>query len=458
MLVRPCRRADQCLTDPLRVWPLRDIRTLIGMWQRNDEVTLEWRTGIAMFEEMMSKQFAALSGVRVLDLTQFEAGPACTEVLAWHGAEVVKLENPNGGDQLRRLGSIDGAKDSYFFVLFNANKKSVTCNLKSKSGLQLVKDLAREADVVIENFGPGVIEALGLGYDALRAVNPGIIYAQLKGFAPGSRYEDLLAFDMIGQATGGVMSVTGEAGGKPVKPGPNFADTGTGMLMAISILAALYHKQATGEGQHLTVAMQDAMMQFARFPLSDFMTTGEAPGRSAEGIITGGNAPMGLFPCHPGGPNDYIYIYVSRANNRQWHRLLQLIGHGDLIGDERFETAEQRFRHKQDIDDLLAPWTRQRAKSEAMELIGRAGVPAGAVFDYKELSENPEFERRGIFQWIDHPTLGRIRMLAWPVMMSGKTVEVQAAPLLGEHTELVLKDWLNLPAGRLAELQREGAI
>ena len=406
----------------------------------------------------MNTKAAALSGVRVLDLTQFEAGPACTEVLAWMGAEVVKIENPAGGDQLRRLGSVDGKTDSHFFVLFNANKKSMTCNLKSERGLDLVKDMARTADVVIENFGPGVIEGLGLGYEALRAVNPAIIYAQLKGFAEGSPFENFLAFDMIGQATGGVMSVTGEVDGEPIKPGPNFADTGTGMLMAISILGALYHKQATGEGQHLTVAMQDAMLQYARFPLSDFMATGEAPTRSAEGIITGGNAPMGLFPCHPGGANDFVYIYVNRANNRQWHRLLEIIGHADLIGDKRFETAANRFRNKAEIDDIIVPWTRRRAKSDAMELLGTAGVPAGAVFDYKELSENLDFEKRGIFKWIDHPTLGRIRMLAWPVQMSGNHVELAAAPLLGEHTEAVLEDWLGLSAREVAQLRSNGVV
>ncbi|MFT5507110.1 MAG: crotonobetainyl-CoA:carnitine CoA-transferase CaiB-like acyl-CoA transferase [Hyphomicrobiaceae bacterium] len=406
----------------------------------------------------MMQNGSALAGVKVLDLTQFEAGPACTEVLAWLGAEVVKVENPNGGDQLRRLGSIDGERDSYFFVLFNANKKSITCNLKTDEGLALVKDLIKEVDVVVENFGPGVIERLGLGYDDVKSINPQIIYSQLKGFAEGSPYEDLLAFDMIGQATGGIMSVTGEADRMPVKPGPNFADTGTGMLMAISILGALYQKQATGQGQRLTVAMQDAMMQYARFPLSDFMATGEAPSRSAEGIITGGNAPMGLFPCKPGGSNDYVYIYVNRANNRQWHRLLELIGRADLVGDARFETSADRYRNKIEIDDLIMPWTRQRTKDEAMELIGRAGVPAGAVFDFKELSENPDFERREIFQWIDHPTLGRVKMLAWPVKMSGNNVSLEAAPLLGQHTETVLSEWLGLSPEKIQELSRDGVI
>jgi len=401
---------------------------------------------------------SALAGVKVLDLTQFEAGPACTEALAWLGAEVVKIENPNGGDQLRQLGPEDGKIDSHFFILFNANKKSATCDLKSEQGLALIKELLKQADVLVENFGPGVIEGLGLGYEEVKAINPSIIYAQLKGFAVGSPYQDFPAFDMIGQATGGSMSVTGATDGIPVKPGPNFADSGTGMLLAISILGALYQKQATGEGQRLTVSMQDGMLQYARFPLSDYMATGQPPARSNEGIITGGNAPMGLFPCKPGGSNDYVYIYVSRANSRQWHRLLELIGRPELIGEERFSTAPKRYQHRVEIDDMLIPWTRQRTKYEAMEEIGRAGVPAGAVFDYQELSENPDFERRGIFQWIDHPERGRMKMLAWPVKMSGNELKLEAAPLLGEHTELVLNDWLGMSAEAIAELRSKGAI
>lgn len=401
---------------------------------------------------------SALAGVKVLDLSQFEAGPACTEVLAWLGAEVVKLENPNGGDQLRRTASDDGVTDSPFFILYNANKQSVTCNLKAPEGLQLAKDLASKADVVVENFGPGVIERLGLGYDEILNVNPSIIYAQLKGFAEGSPYDDFLAFDMIGQATGGIMSITGETDGKPIKPGPNLADTGTGMLLAIGILGALFQKQATGKGQRISVAMQDAMMHYARFGFSDLLVTGKAPGRAAEGFVTGGNAPMGVYPCAPGGPNDYVYIFVNRSNNRQWHRLLELIGRTDLVGDDRYDTAPQRFERKIEIEEMLAPWTSQRTKVQAMEEMGRAGIPVGAVFDLKELSEEPDFEERGVFQWIDHPVRGRMKLLGWPVKMSGNPVTLESAPLLGEHTETVLGDWLGLSPDAVKALRDKGAV
>ncbi len=400
----------------------------------------------------------ALAGVRILDLTQFEAGPSCTEALAWLGAEVVKLENPKGGDQGRLAASEDGKTDAYYFLVFNANKKSVTCDLKSEAGLALVKKLVREADVMIENFAPGVIERLGLGYDDVKAINPSIIYAQVKGFAEGGPYEKFLSFDMIGQASGGIMSITGEPDGRPLKPGTTLGDTGTGMLMAISILGALYQKKETGEGQRLTLAMQDAMLQYARLAFSDTMKTGKPSARAGEGVVTGGNAPMGLFPCKPGGSNDYVYIYVNRGNNRQWHRLLEVIGRADLIGDARYETAPDRFAHKAEINALLEPWTLERTKTEAMDIIGGAGVPCGAIYDTLELSENPDFEKRGIFQWIDHPTRGKVKMPAWPVKMSGNDIKVEPAPLLGEHNEEILSDWLGMSPDEIAQLKAEGAV
>ncbi|MBT5496309.1 MAG: formyl-CoA transferase [Alphaproteobacteria bacterium] len=400
----------------------------------------------------------SLAGIKVLDLTQFEAGPSCTEALAWLGADVAKVENPKGGDQGRLAASEDGVTDAYYFLIFNANKKSITADLKSEKGLAIVKKLAAEADVMIENFAPGVIERLGLGYDVVKELNPSIIYAQVKGFAEDGPYSDFLSFDMIGQAAGGIMSITGEPDGRPLKPGATLGDTGTGMLMAISILGALYQKRETGEGQRITLAMQDAMLQYARLAFSDTMKTGKPSARAGEGVVTGGNAPMGLFPCKPGGSNDYVYIYVNRANNRQWHRLLEVIDRADLIGDERFETARDRFAHKAEINALLEPWTMERTKAEAMETIGGGGVPCGAIYDTLELSENQDFEDRGIFQWIDHPTRGKVKMPAWPVRMSGNDVKVEPAPLLGEHNEVILSEWLGMSEEEIAVLKAEGTV
>ena len=401
-----------------------------------------------------------LAGVRVLDLTQFEAGPSCTEALAWLGAEVVKVENPEGGEAGRALlhGSSNNGHDSWYFLLFNANKKSVTVNLKSERGLALVKDMAKRADIMVENFAPGAIERLGLGYDAVRAINPGIIYAQLKGFGTGGPYENNLAFDMIAQATGGVMSITGDADGPPLKPGVTLGDTGTGMLLAISLLGALYSKRETGQGERIEIAMQDAMLQYIRVALSAQATQGVAAKRNGAKILSGFAVPSGTFPCKPGGPNDYVYIYTSRTNPQHWKRLLEVIGRKDLIGDARFDTAAARLGHEAEVDEMISAWTRQHDKREAMRILGAAGVPAGAVFDTMELTDDADFEKRGIMQTMQHPVAGDFKMPGWPVRFSGKTPKVEPSPLLGQHTNEVLGEWLGLKADQIEQLGKDKII
>ena len=403
---------------------------------------------------------SCLAGVRVLDLTQFEAGPSCTEALAWLGAEVVKVENPRGGEAGRSLlhGATNDGHDSWYFLLFNANKKSVTVNLKSDRGLALIKDMAKHADIMVENFAPGAIERLGLGYDAVSSVNPGIIYAQVKGFGTGGPYENNLAFDMIAQATGGVMSITGDADGPPLKPGVTLGDTGTGMLLAISILAALYRRRATGQGEHIEIAMQDAMLQYIRVALSSQATQGVAAKRNGAKILSGFAVPSGTYPCKPGGPNDYVYVYTSRTNPAHWQRLLEVIGRKSLIGDPRFDTAVARLEHEREVDDMISAWTRQHDKREAMRILGAAGVPAGAVFDTMELTDDADFERRGIMQTMQHPAAGAFKMPGWPVRFNGATPKVEPSPLLGQHTKDVLADWLGLDDGQIAALGKDNII
>src|SRR5580698_5442013 len=243
-----------------------------------------------------SADYDFLAGVRVVDFTQFEAGPSCTEALAWLGAEVVKIENPGRGDPGRRLRPGHPDDDPFYFQQFNANKKSITLNLKAPEGLAIVKDLLRKADITVENMAPGTIERLGLGYDEVKKLNPGIIFCQVKGFGEGSPYETNLAFDMIAQATGGTISVTGERGRQPVKPGLSLGDTGTGMTMAVTILGALYKRRETGEGHRLQVAMQDAIMHYMRINFATQGLTGKAAQRGGGKIIGVNNAPMGLYP------------------------------------------------------------------------------------------------------------------------------------------------------------------
>ncbi|HWA79339.1 MAG TPA: CoA transferase [Acetobacteraceae bacterium] len=384
-----------------------------------------------------------LTGVRVLDLTQFEAGPSCTEALAWLGAEVVKVENPRNGDPGRML-SPPPEGDAHYFLQYNANKKSVAIDLKSQRGLALVKALAARADVFVENFAPGVIERLGLGPETVRAHNKAIIYAQVKGFGAGSPYERNLAFDMIAQACGGIMSITGEAGGPPLKPGPTLGDTGTGMLLAVSILAALYRRTRTGEGEHLEIAMQDAMLQYIRGAFATLTRTGQPPRRAGAGSVLALNPPMGTYPCKGGGANDYVYVYTSRTNPEHWRRLLALIGREDLTDDPRYATPAARAKHEAAVNEMVAAWTRRHDKHEAMRILGEAGIPAGAVLDPAELLADPSFAARGIVQTMMHPHAGAYKMPAWPVRFSGRPPPVRAAPLLGEHTEAVLAEWLGM--------------
>jgi formyl-CoA transferase len=401
---------------------------------------------------------SALAGIKVLDLTQFEAGPSCTEALAWLGAEVVKVENPKGGDQGRLASSDTPGVDSQYFLLFNANKRSVSCNLKSEKGVELVKKMAREADVFVENFAPGAIERLGLGWDVIREINPRLIYAQVKGFGEGSPYENYLSFDMIGQAVGGVMSITGEPDGPPIKPGTTLGDTGTGMLLAISILGALFQRETTGQGQRIQVAMQDAMLQYCRLAYAYQAQHGKPPPRAGAKVFSGGNAPSGVYPCKPGGPNDYVYIYTTRAHNEHWKRLLKVIGREDLLEDPRYATPRDRGERADEVDALIVPWTRERTKYEAMEEIGRAGIPAGAVLDTEDLANSEDMRRRGIVQLMRHPERGEVAMPVWPVKMSGSQVPLEPAPLLGEHNSDVLGRWLGMPADEIERLRADGVL
>ena len=400
-----------------------------------------------------------LKDIRVVDFTQFEAGPSCTEALAWLGAEVVKIENLRTGDPGRRLQPGKGNVDPWYFHQFNANKKSVTLNLKSARGLEIVRALIKKADVTVENMAPGTIERLGLGYDAVKSLNPGIIYCQVKGFGAGSPYQNNLAFDMIAQAAGGTISVTGERDRPPVKPGPSLGDTGTGMLLAVSILGALYKRCRTGQGSLLQVAMQDAMLHYMRVPFSRTQLSGQPVVRDGSSRSTpGGLTPSALFPCQPGGPNDYVYVFCSRANPEHWQRLLKVIGREDLSGDARYDTQTARSQRPAEVDAIIAAWTRQHTKREAMSRFGAAGVPAGAVFDTVELLQDPSLAERGIMQTIEHPTTGKVTMPTWPVRFDGAPAKVKPSPELGQHVEEVLGAWLDMGASEIAALRQDGIV
>jgi formyl-CoA transferase len=404
-----------------------------------------------------TKNPPALSGIKVVDLTQFESGTSITGTLAWLGADVIKVENPKGGEQGRSASSERKDADSYYFMLLNANKKSVTLNLKSERGKEMLRQMIAKADIFAENFAPGVIDRLGFSYEEVSAINPRIIYATVKGFGKGSPFEKYLAFDMIAQAVGGVMSITGEADGRPLKPGVTLGDTGTGLHAVIGVLAALFQRTVTGRGQKVEVAMQDAMVNFCRIAYSRQLMTNEACERSGNALFLG-NAPCEVFKCKPGGLNDYVFIYTSRANNIQWELLCDVIGHPELKEEPRFSTPIKRGDHVSEINKHVENWTRNFTKFEAMEKLGAVGVPSGAVMDTKELSDDSTMREREIFVEVDHPVRGRVLMPGWPVKMTDSHVKVTASPLLGADTSEVYAEWLGLSPVELTALKSEGVI
>lgn len=405
------------------------------------------------------KHKGALEDILVLDFTQFEAGTVCTQTLAWLGATVVKLEKPKFGEQGRNSSKDNPNEDSYGFLIVNNNKKSVTVDVKTREGRELVLKMVQKADVFIENFSPGVIERLGFDYDTLKGINPKIVYAQIKGFGADGPYGTFPAFDPIGQATGAVMSITGEANGPPLQAGPSFADSGAGYHCAIGILAALYQRTHTGKGQKVEVAMQDVMINFSRSAWARHLLTGKEAPRVGNGMAMAGVAPCNVYPCKPFGPNDYVFIYTSRwPGSSQWQNLLHVIERTDLLNDPRFETPESRYRHQEEVDSIIRDWTKHKTKFEAMEELGKNGVPAGAVLSTADINNDPYLRKRGIIVEIEHPTRGKLIIPGNSIKMSDSEVPIKPAPLLGEHNEEIYKGLFGFTDDEISELQQKGII
>src|SRR5713101_3251592 len=326
----------------------------------------------------------ALAGIRVVDVTNNQAGPSCGQILAWLGADVVKVEEPGRGDVARYSQKDRADADALFFLAFNANKRSLTLNLKHASGRDVFRVLLKTADVLLENFGPGVIERLGFGYPAVREINPRLVYASIKGFGSYGPYRDYKSYEPIAQAMGGAMSVTGSPDGPPTYVWPSIGDSGTGMHCVIGILAALMQRHATGEGQQVEVSMQDAVVNLMRVSLRDHQRLGKAVERNGNQL--GSMVPATTYRCHPGGPNDYVFIL---AQQQMWHPLLRTIGREDLIGDPRYDTAGARLKRMAEVNTLIEEWTSQRPKHQVMKILSEAGVPCGACQDSGEVLNDP---------------------------------------------------------------------
>ena len=398
-----------------------------------------------------------LSGYKILDLTQFESGTVCTETLAWLGAEVWKVERPVKGE-LGRYSVARPDVDTYGFLILNMNKKSITCNLKHPDGIALIRRLLKLADVIVENMGPGSMERLGLSYEECKAINPKIVYATIKGFAADSPYRDYPAFDPIATHTGGFVAATGLPG-QPIKAGVSVADSGSGMTCAMGIIAALLQREREGVGQRVDVAMQDYIIGLSRSGWEPYYDTGKPPRRVGNGMPLEDVGPSDTYPCKPFGVNDYVHIYCSRApGSKQFENLCRVIGREDLLEDERFQTPRSRFQYREALDPIIAAWTAQHTKQEAMDILAKADVPAGALLDVGDITNDPSYQERGMIVEIDHPQHGKVKVPGFAPRLSENHIDYTCSPGLGEHNEEIYGGILGLSGDELAELKAKKAI
>ena len=401
----------------------------------------------------------ALEGIRVIDMTHDQAGPSCTQMLAWLGADVIKVEMADGrGDRARWLRRDDPEVDSFFFSLLNNNKRSTTLNLRDPRGKELFKNLIRDADIMVENRGPGAMDRLGLGYTDLLEINPRLIYASVKGFGSFGPYADYKCFEPVAQATSGGMSITGFQDRPPSPMGANVGDSGTGMHMAIGILAALVHRNATGKGQMVEVAMQEAVLNLTRVRFTGTLLDGKPEPRQED--LRGGSPTSvgGLFPCAPGGLNDYVYLTIPFDNPGMFEAAMRAMDREELVDDPRFDSLEGREKRAGELSGIIEAWTSTRDKRDVMAAFAGEGVPCGAVFDTREILANPHLNERGMVTEVDHPARGKHQMIGCPVRLSDSPVDVTRAPLYGEHSDEVFTRLGGLSKEELDELRRERVI
>ena len=407
----------------------------------------------------------ALQGVRVLDMTHVQAGPVCTQMLAWLGADVIKIEPPGRGDvtrsQLRDLPDVD----SLYFTMLNSNKRSLSLNIKHERGRELLWELLRRSDVLVENFGPGALDRQGITWERLQVEAPRLIYASIKGFGPGS-YENAKAYETIAQAMGGSMSTTGFEDGPPTSTGAQIGDSGSAVHLLAAILAALLQRHQTGRGQRVQVAMQHAVLNLCRVKIRDHQRLQHGPlaeypnsefGHTVprSGNASGGGQPGWALRCQPGGPDDFIYVIIQP---HVWERLVRQIGREDLLGDPAWDTAEGRLTHLNEVFATIEAWTMRHSKWEVFEQLNAIDVPCGPVFDTGDIVRDQSLRDSGMIVEVDHPERGTYINVGCPLRLSDSPVEIRRSPLLGEHSDEVLREVLGLEAPELATMHSEGVI
>ena len=415
---------------------------------------------------MTSSGNKALEGVRILDMTHVQAGPSCTQILGFLGADVIKIEPVGRGDitrgQLRDVPDVD----SLYFTMLNCNKRSLTLNLKAPEGKEIFTQLIQNGDVLVENFGPGVLDRLGFSWEKMQELNPGIIYASIKGFGLYGPMSHLKAYESIAQAMGGSMSTTGTEDSMPLCTGAQIGDSGSGIHLVAAILAALYQRTHSGKGQRVEVAMQESVLNLVRVKMRDHQRLQHGPlaeypnktfGTSVprSGNASGGGHPGAALKCKPGGPNDYIYVVFQP---QIWEPLLKTMGRDDLVGDPRYSTPAARLERLDEVYALVEEWSTQYTKFEVMELLNEIDVPCGPIMATEDIIKDEHLRARQMIVDVPHPTRGSFTTVGCPLKLSDSPVDVQASPLLGEHTEDILTGTLGYTAEDVQRMREAGAV
>ena len=413
----------------------------------------------------------ALEGVKILDFTHVQSGPTCTQLLAWFGADVIKVERPGVGDatrgQLRDIPDVD----SLYFTMLNHNKRSVTLNSKSERGKVILTRLIEECDVMVENFAPGALDRMGFPWEQIQEINPRMIYASIKGFGPGT-YEDCKVYENVAQCAGGAASTTGMLGEVPTVTGAQIGDSGTGLHLAFGIVTALYQRTHSGKGQRVTCAMQDGVLNLCRVKLRDQQRLKHGPlkeySQFGQGIPfgkatpragndSGGGQPGRILKCKgwEKDPDAYTYFITQAA---VWKNICDVIGKPEWKEDPEFSNPEARLPRLDEVFSTIESWTMSKTKFEVMEICNGLNIPVGPILSMQELAEDQSLRETGTIVEVDHPERGKYLTVGNPIKLSQSVSEVSRSPLLGEHTEEILKDVIGLSEDDIAMAREEGAI
>jgi len=411
----------------------------------------------------------ALEGVRILDMTHVQSGPTCTQLLAWFGADVIKVERPGVGDATRgQLQDIPNV-DSLYFTMLNHNKRSLTLNTKNVKGKEIFAKLIKHCDVMVENFAPGAIDRMGFPWEKIQEINPRMIYASVKGFGPGP-FEDCKVYENVAQCTGGSASTTGELDGFPMVTGAQIGDSGTGLNLAFGISTALFHREKSGRGQRITCSMQDGVLNLCRVKLRDQQRLAHGPlkeypqypngefGQATprSGNASGGGQPGWIVRCKgwETDPDAYSYVITQAA---AFPALAKTIGHEDWLEDPEWSTPEARLPKLEKVFEEIEKWTKTKTKFEVMDILNPLNVPCGPILSMKELSEEPSLRATGTIVEVDHPERGKYLTVGNPIKLSESPTDVQRSPLLGEHTDEVLTE-IGLSGAEIAAAKEENAV